>query len=245
MAGRTFATGDIHGDLDALLRVEKQLPTLDRGDTLVFLGDYVDRGPSSAQVIEHLRSLPSRTPAKVVTLRGNHEDAWLRVIDQGWPEFVGPVSHGCREALESYIGKVDDPLGDALQMVLHAGAFFPLDVVKWMRSLPIYFEDEHAIYVHAGLDKDANGFLHPADTPTPAALLWQRDVEFFRSYRGKRIVFGHTVTECLPEELSSYTPDDPSDMWAGPCTIGLDTGAGKGGFLTTIELPSLKVFESR
>ncbi len=241
MAGRTFATGDIHGDLEALLRVEKQLPTLDQGDTLVFLGDYVDRGPSSAQVIEHLRSLPKRTPAKVVTLRGNHEDAWLRVIEHGWPEFVGPVGHGCREALESYIGKVDDPLGEALQMVLHAGAFFPLDVVEWMRALPLYCEDEHAIYVHAGLDKDESGFLHPADTPTPASLLWQRDQDFFRSYRGKRIVFGHTVTECLPEELSSYTPDDPTDMWAGPCTIGLDTGAGKGGFLTTIELPSLKV----
>ena len=245
MAGRTFATGDIHGDLDALLRVEKQLPPLDQGDTLVFLGDYVDRGPSSAQVIEHLRSLPQRTPAKVVTLRGNHEDAWLRVIEHGWPEFVGPVSHGCREALESYIGKIDGPLGDALTMVLHAGAFFPLDVVEWMRSLPYFYEDEHAIYVHAGLDKDTSGFLHPKDTPTRASLLWARDLDFFRRYCGKRVVFGHTVTECLPEELSSYTPDDPTDMWAGPCTIGLDTGAGKGGFLTTIELPSLTVYESR
>ena len=47
------------------------------------------------------------------------------------------------------------------------------------------------------------------------------------------------------EELSSHTPEDPKDMWAGPCTIGLDTGCGKGGFLTTLELPNMSVYESR
>ena len=72
MAGRTFVTGDIHGDLAALLRIEEQLPALDAGDTLVFLGDYIDRGPHSAQVVEYVRSLPSRTSAKVVALRVNH-----------------------------------------------------------------------------------------------------------------------------------------------------------------------------
>ena len=243
MAGRTFATGDIHGDLDALLSIEAQLPVLDSGDTLVFVGDYVDRGPSSAQVVDYVRSLPERTAAKVVALRGNHEDAWLRVIDHGWPEFVEPESHGCREAMESYLGRLPDPLGD-LSRSLSTGAFFPLDVVAWFRSLPHYYEDEHAIYVHAGLVRQEGRFVHPSETLRRSALLWHRDHEFFRNYRGKRVVFGHTVTEYLPEELSSYTPEDPSDMWAGPCTIGLDTGAGKGGFLTTIELPSLRVYES-
>ncbi len=245
MAGRTFATGDIHGDLQALLRIEEQLPELDEGDTLVFLGDYVNRGPRSAQVIEHLRSLPQRTPAKVVTLRGNHEDAWLRVIDQGWNEFVLPSPHGCREAMESYVGELGVVLSKPLEQVLIRGAFWPLDVVEWMRRLPYYYEDEHAIYVHAGLARGESGFLHPADTDKKVALLWHRDQDFFRNYRGKRVVFGHTGTEYLPEELSSYTPDDPSDMWAGPCTIGLDTGCGKGGFLTTLEMPIMTVYESR
>jgi serine/threonine protein phosphatase 1 len=246
MAGRTFVTGDIHGDLEALLRVTRQLPELDSGDTLVFLGDYVDRGPQSAQVVEYVRSLPKRTPAHVVALRGNHEDAWLRAIDGGWPEFVMPPAHGCREAMESYVGLLDGPLDTAMTQVMLRGEFFPRDVVAWFRDLPFYYEDEHAIYVHAGLVSDrTGGFLHPADTEQRMALLWMRDQRFFRNYRGKRVVFGHTVTETLPEELSSYTPEDPSDMWAGPCTIGLDTGCGKGGFLTTIELPSMRVFESR
>ena len=57
--------------------------------------------------------------------------------------------------------------------------------------------------------------------------------------------FEHTATGLVPPELSSYTPEDPSDMWAGPCTVGLDTGAGKGGFLTALELPSTRAYESR
>jgi len=245
MAGRTFATGDIHGDLEALLRVEEQLPRLDAGDTLVFLGDYVDRGPHSAQVVDYLRSLPRRTPARVVALRGNHEDAWLRVIDEGWPEFVLPTGHGCREAMESYVGKLPSPLDDTLMEALLTGSFFPDDVVAWMRGLPYFYEDEHGIYVHAGLMRIGEHFAHPAEVDNVTALLWHRNQDFFRNYRGKRVVFGHTVTEYLPEELSSYTPEDPSDMWAGPATVGIDTGAGKGGFLTTIELPTMRVYESR
>lgn len=246
MAGRTFVTGDIHGDLDAWLRVEALLPPLDAGDTLVFLGDYVDRGPRSAQVIDRLRSLHLRTPAKVVALRGNHEDAWLTAIDRGWPEFVLPESHGCRQAMESYLGPVAGELTPAHFETLLRGRFFPLDVVAWMRRLPHFYEDEHAIYVHAGLVARKDGsFFHPAETKQRLALLWVRDHRFFSEYRGKRVVFGHTVTGTLPEELSSYTPEDPTDMWAGPCTIGIDTGAGKGGFLTTLELPALRVYESR
>jgi serine/threonine protein phosphatase 1 len=87
--------------------------------------------------------------------------------------------------------------------------------------------------------------VHPSKAPTPAALLWLRDEDFFRNYRGKLVVFGHTATAYLPPELSTYTPEDPLDVWAGPCCVGLDTGAGKGGFLTAIELPSMKVYESR
>lgn len=251
MSGRTFAIGDIHGDLDALKTLLSRLPELDRGDTLVFVGDYIDRGPCSAQVIALLRELPSRTPAQVVALRGNHEDAWLQVVERGWPEFVFPRGNGCLEALRSFQGRPppeEDEMPEAEEMELMlSGAFFPRDVLDWMRALPHWYEDEHAIYVHAGLarDKAGEGFLHPSRTPVQRALLWCRDQEFFRNYRGKRVVFGHTATDLLPNELSSYTPEDPADLWAGPCTIGLDTRCGRGGFLTAIELPELLVYESR
>src|SRR5262245_58403601 len=129
MASRTFAIGDIHGELGELFKLLGGLPSLDPGDTLVFLGDYIDRGPQSAQVVDYLRRLPRQTPAKVIALRGNHEDAWLRVIERGWDEFVLPPGNGCLAALRSYTGgpfPADDerPLADE-QPLLQSGEFFP------------------------------------------------------------------------------------------------------------------------
>ena len=82
MAGRTFAIGDIHGETKHLFKLMSCLPQLDADDTVIFLEDYLDRGPESAQVVDFVRSLPQRTKAKVIALRGNHENAWLRVIER-------------------------------------------------------------------------------------------------------------------------------------------------------------------
>ena len=72
MAGRTFAIGDIHGEPGHLSTLLGRFPALDSKDTLVYLGDYLDRGPRSKAVVELLMSFSGLTPAKVVCLRGNH-----------------------------------------------------------------------------------------------------------------------------------------------------------------------------
>ena len=249
MANRTFAVGDIHGDLEALLRVMGKLPVLDEKDTLLFLGDYMDRGMQSAQVLDFLRNrLPARTKARVVTLRGNHEDGWLRVVEGGWPEFVAPEGNGCLACMRSFSGKSyapgDSATEDDMRLML-SGGFFPKDVLEWMRGLPYWYEDEHAIYVHAGLPFHEGRFLHPREVEHKAVLLWVRTMQFFLDYRGKLVVVGHTSTDNLPPELSSFTPEDPLDMWVGENVVVIDTGCGKGGFLTVLELPALKVYESR
>lgn len=249
VGGRTFAIGDIHGDLAALDALFARLPVLNPGDTVVFLGDYIDRGPDSAGVVAWIRAFTATSPAKVVTLRGNHEDAWLQVIDRGWPEFILPSSNGCLECYRSFVGR-PQPVGREMAPIedmkaMLAGQFFPPDVVAWLRALPFFFEDDHAIYVHAGIKRMADAFPHPSEVTPQRALLWLRDRDFFENYRGKLVVFGHTTTDTLPAELSTHTPDDPADLWAGPACVGLDTGAGKGGFLTAFELPARVVYESR
>jgi serine/threonine protein phosphatase 1 len=249
MAHRTIAVGDIHGDLkhlDALLSI---LPPLDEQDTLVFLGDYMDRGPDSAGVIGRLRSLPEETPARVVTLCGNHEDAWIRVLDKGFPQFVLPMSNGCLAAYRSFTGgafPAQDEIGSREELLaMSKGDFIPEDVRQWIRALPVFYEDEHAIYVHAGLPKKDDAFLHPSTLLDPHPILWERSDEFFRAYEGKRVVFGHTMVEVLPQELSTYTPNDSLDVYFGTHVIGLDTRCGHGGFLSAVELPSLHIYESR
>jgi serine/threonine protein phosphatase 1 len=245
---RTFAIGDIHGDSQALFTLMSRLPQLHQSDTLVFMGDYLDRGPDSAGVIDWLMALPHNTKAKVVCLRGNHEDAWLRVIDEGWDAFVAPRPNGCLETLRSFTKGTCSPEDEPSQVeqrMLCEGSFFPPKVVEWLRALPFWYEDAHAVYVHAGLMEKEGRFLHPSETDPQVALLWLRDEQFFREYRGKHVVFGHTRTEFLPEELSGYTPEDPTDLWAGPCCVGVDTGAGCGGFLSACQLPEGHVYESR
>ena len=253
MAGRTFAIGDIHGDLGHLRRLMARLPALDARDRLVFLGDYVDRGPDSAGVVRYLMALPQRTPAEVVLLRGNHEDGWLRAVEGSWPQFVLPPGNGCRQTMDSFLGRPPTPPDAGMPSAeefkqLLTGAFFPPEVLEWMRATLWWYEDAHGIYVHAGLpESEDGGFLHPskAQGEQQTALLWLRSKRFFREYRGKPVIIGHTVTRHLPPELSSYTPEDPDDLWAGPAVVGIDTGCGKGGFLTAIELPTMLVYESR
>ena len=104
MSGRTFAIGDIHGEPDHLARLLGRFPALDPEDTLVFLGDYLDRGPHSRELLVQVMSLPERVPARVVCLRGNHEDAWLRVIHEGWDQFVLVPHNGCLATARSFAG---------------------------------------------------------------------------------------------------------------------------------------------
>jgi serine/threonine protein phosphatase 1 len=248
VANRTFAVGDIHGELTHLEALFRVLPAMDAQDTVVFLGDLLDRGPKSAQCIDFVRSLPQRTKAKVVALRGSHEDAWLKVLKGGWIEFTLPPGNGCLATLRSYQGKPegagDFPEGREF-IPLHDGSFFPAEVSAWMASLPTFYEDEHAIYVHAGLPKIGGRWVHPSALADPKPLMWQRTEEFYRSYSGKRVVFGHTVADALPQELSLFTPGESGDAYVTECLAGIDTQCGHGGYLTAIELPDLVIWESR
>jgi serine/threonine protein phosphatase 1 len=249
VTGRTFAVGDIHGDLAALTKLFEGLPELTADDTVVFLGDYIDRGPDSAGVVAWIRKLVETSPAKIICLRGNHEDAWIQVAEEGWDEFVFPRGNGCLECYRSFKGlpipDEDESPNEEEFRAMFAGDFFPPDVLAWMKTLPYFYEDDHAIYVHAGIKREGDGFPHPSLIEPKRALLWLRDRDFFENYRGKLVVFGHTTTRTMPQEMSSYTPDDPTDLWAGVACVGLDTAAGKGGFLTAFELPAQRVYESR
>jgi serine/threonine protein phosphatase 1 len=239
---RTFVIGDIHGDRVALERLLVKLPFIGPDDTLLFLGDYVDRGPDSRGVIERLRRLPEETAGAVVLLRGNHEDAWIRSFREPDLGFLMPRGNGTAEMYRSFVeGPPLDsdglPYGEIARLFAVA-SWLPAHVVSWMETTRIWYEDEHAIYVHAGLDGEGAEWKHPRDS-AERALLWMREPDFFAQYQGKTVVFGHTPVQDLPpEEPSRRTP-----WFRGPL-IGMDTGAGRDGPLSCLELPSRTLYAS-
>lgn len=239
MSGRTFVVGDVHGERAMLTQLLAALPFIAPDDALVFLGDYLDRGPDSRGVIEILRRLPEGTAGQVVCLRGNHEDALLKAIDDRDPSFILPPGNGVAASYRSFI---DDPAADPFAAE-HVRAYFepaswlPAPVVAWMRGLPCWHRDAHATYVHAGLEGEGTVWA-PPEASSPTALLWQREPDFFTGYGGPPLVFGHTpVSELPPEDTGRTGP------WVRGPLIGLDTGAGKGGPLTCLELPARTVVQ--
>lgn len=252
MSGRTIAIGDIHGDLAALDRLLARLPELDAQDTLVFIGDYVDRGPDSKGVVERVREVQRRWRAKVVCLRGNHEDKWIHCYEKADPSFMLPAGNGCTRTYRSYAGgpplAPDESLDTSeYPRFFDVKSWMPADVLYWLEDLALWYEDDHAIYVHAGLDGEGDEWKHPRDG-REKNLLWMREPDFFAQYKGKRVIFGHTlVTELPTDHLGRIAKwfDDPGDVWIRDDLVGIDTGCGKGGFLSAIELPRGKVYESR
>jgi serine/threonine protein phosphatase 1 len=134
----TYAIGDIHGCHDLLVRLLWQIRShmAGRPYRLVFVGDYIDRGPDSALVVRTVRRLQQADPKVVICLRGNHEDIVLQCLaDPGMALWW--LENGGSATLQSF--GVSEPRD------------IPEDVVEWMADLPTSFEDERRYYVHAGL----------------------------------------------------------------------------------------------
>lgn len=246
VAGRTFVIGDVHGELEALERLLARLP-LAAADTVVFLGDYVDRGPNPRGVVERVRRFVAESPTKTVTLRGNHEDKWVQSYEQPDLPFMVQIGNGCGNTYRSFVGGA--PLAfeeslpiEELQKMLEVTHWFPKEVAEWMSTLPLWYEDDNGLYVHAGLEEDdAGGWKHPS-LCQPKPLMWMREPKFFTSYRGKRLCVGHTPVGDLPLERPEA---QQTEAYLHGDLAAIDTGAGKGGFLTAIELPSTKLYDSR
>ena len=247
MKKRTIAIGDIHGEAEQLRTLWSRLPELTSEDTIVFLGDYVDRGPDSLEVVEFVRGLPRQTPASVVALMGNHEQMLIDAYESGESQHLLPPANGVIATYLSFTNEEADHSPEQAERVFNVRRWLPTDVFEWMKSLSLWHEDEFAIYVHAGLEGEGKIWFHP-EKSDETSLLWMREPDFWTQYTGKRIVFGHTVTSYLPCDhlnLIEKFFDDKRDVWFRNDLIGIDTGCGKGGFLSAIELPGLEVFESR
>lgn len=173
---RVYAIGDIHGHAKELHRLLAQID--DDGydhllDHIVFLGDYVDRGPHSSLVVETVQGLVREYRA--TALRGNHEQMLIDAHKAGRDTFAWCSwwYQGGKETAVSY--------SNATQRV-------PRDVVRWMGGLPLYTTIGDFVFVHAGIRPGV-----PLDKQSPEDMLWIRE-EFFLAEGDvdSTVVYGHT-----------------------------------------------------
>lgn len=212
--GRILAIGDVHGctnQLDPLWAAIKPTPA----DTVVFLGDYVDRGPDSKGVLDRL--IEWRKSFNLTCLRGNHELMMQRAVDDAGERKLW-LGFGGLECLQSYgskpgrTGTLDDVPESHWEFIEH--------------TLVDYYETEQVLFVHATFDPQK-----PRAEQSEETLFWQPLSKAIVLDNGKTIVCGHT------SQKSGQILD------LGP-TVCIDTYAHGGGKLTCLDVTTWQYWQA-
>jgi serine/threonine protein phosphatase 1 len=213
---RIYAVGDIHGCIDRLVAMHEAIAE-DLADrpcedtTLIHLGDYVDRGTDSAQVVDWLLSGPPVPADRIVNLMGNHEEMMLAAIAGTDNEAASHwLNNGGADSLASWnIGRSAPPAAWAAQIPVHHQEF--------LRKLDLSHLAPPFMFVHAGIRPGI-----PLDRQSKHDLLWIRE-PFLSSKadHGAVVVHGHTPKR---------------DPIVQRNRIAIDTGAVLGGALTCVVL---------
>jgi serine/threonine protein phosphatase 1 len=194
----TYAIGDLHGRLDVLDACLAKLGRREPGK-IVFLGDYIDRGPDSRGVVERLMA-GSQDHHEWVVLKGNHEEMAMQAHG-GLFQMKWWTENGGDATLRSYGSERIDPAH-----------------LRWMDQLPLAHTDERRLYVHAGIKHRKRW-----ESLDSKVLLWvrhQRDTEV-HELNGLHVVHGHTPFEDGPVLLLSRTNLDTKVYKTGRAVIAV------------------------
>src|SRR5882672_7932491 len=233
---KTFVIGDIHGRCAQLHALLEMLPRDPSTDKLVFLGDLIDRGPDIPGCVEQVLNLCQENPGRVICLRGNHEQMLLDFIDAAsliWMSTATGSDQTFMQYTHTHLQlRSEADFDNARESITKR---IPAPQIDFFRQLPLYHEDDHALYVHAGLEKGK----HPSES-SANALLWTRDEDFYKHYHGKPCVFGHTPTPLLPwlGRLGRH------GIYVSHSAIGIDTGYNLQSPLSCLSLPDFTLYQA-
>jgi serine/threonine protein phosphatase 1 len=214
-----YVIGDIHGCADELHELIEALP-LDQGDRLVFLGDYIDRGPDSRAVVSFLIEFQNFHPEiEFVFLKGNHEDMLLSYLGLNGQHGDMFLVNGGKATFESYAITANRP---SPQEVL---SIIPAAHLAFFGKLESYHVMDPFLCVHAG--------VHPRKClaeQTNEELFWIRNAFIYNSHAlPYTVLFGHTP--------------QPAVLYDLPYKVGLDTGLVYGNMLTCLEVDEKVLYQ--
>jgi serine/threonine protein phosphatase 1 len=221
-----FAVGDIHGCIDQLDELMWKLWYAGlnlKEDTIIFLGDYIDRGPDSKGVIEYMMALQNQYGTeRVICLKGNHEDMCLHNYRMYGNHSVRDLGmaweyNGGDQCIESYKAWAELHEKEPNVMQEH---------LDWMLGLPTMYENDIGFYVHAGFSP----WEDKAEDTIDFDRMWIR-WDFIKSSKdfGKTVYFGHTASK--------------GHTLAAEHKIGLDTACVYGYKLTALRINDQHVIQ--
>jgi serine/threonine protein phosphatase 1 len=222
-----YAIGDIHGCYTQLVALIEEIVAdiartgEGRSASLIFMGDYVDRGADSAKVLDALVWMKRQAPFDVVFLRGNHEAMLLQFLER--PDRALPwLEHDGIGTLASY-GVATGPEDDCFQLRDRLLDAMPAAHLELLRGLPVRVIRGTYVFVHAGL-RPGVALARQSDED----CLWIRDEFLRRDCRFEKIVVhGHSWRSELPEVTDHR--------------IGIDTGVYATGVLTAVRLDGAEI----
>jgi serine/threonine protein phosphatase 1 len=195
----TYVIPDIHGRHDLLNEGLAEIAARGDAGVIVMIGDYVDKGPDSKQVIDRLRS--GVDGSRLVALKGNHDAMMVEAL-RDRSKMAAWIAKGGDAALASYGG---DPAG------------VPEDHIAWLDRRQLMHVDTHRVYVHAGVDSDI-----ALDQQSEATLLWKRYPKGFPGgYGDRHVVHGHDNFPEGPLLYQGRTNLDTLAWRTGRLTIGV------------------------
>ena len=239
---KVVAIGDIHGNAIALKKLLDRFLHLWKWDQIVFMGDYIDEGKNSYQVIEEIICLQKKYPGRVICLKGNHEQWMLKALEDpqstSWLIGMNGMSTIASYSLDLYneFKTILEDLGAVIFREKEAGwrlpfqKFFheimPEDHLHFFCGLQNYYSLQDVIFVHAGVKPGIS-----IENQEESDLLWITE-EFYKNYNGEKyIIFGHSNTKRLRKD-GEYQPFLGKNK-----IIGIDTGCRRKGFLTAYLWP--------
>ena len=224
---RKLVISDIHGCYDEFNELLNKVKYSVAEDQLFLLGDYCDRGMKSKEVIEQVKQLVEQ--GNVIALRGNHDQMFIDAMESD--ENAIWIENGGLPTIQSYVGVGWFKQGFNYPEYNKAKAFIKVYYqhhIDFLKSLPVYAEDDKHIFVHAGMDLT---YIGDWKSQPNRNFMWGSK-RFISSANllNKTIVFGHTITKRLHKS---------ANIWFGDQKIGMDGGCCFG-----LQLNGLEIYET-
>lgn len=206
---KIYALSDIHGYLDILKETMKKVD-LSSNNKLIFLGDYIDEGPSSKETLEYIYNLQKQYPEQVIVLKGNHEEMFLEWLAD--PEYffeLQPDFQTIKPFLtEKHLSDINKLRNSSKEMneyginriIAQCIRKNNRELIEWMKKLPVYYETETQIFVHAGVDEEAGEYWKYGTEDHYYMSKYPPTVGSFY----KDIVAGHVGSSTLANDLNFH-----------------------------------------